>query len=181
MLKRLCENFIDENFSDYGIIKTYYKKELASIEIMPDGGDKSIYIWNNKIIDTKPVDSDMTCELEMNELEKKLQTKDGEKDVKEIIKYYLDDLYVNCLFVDFGDFKSIQEVDYDELNSDDVTSKIIKPILIDIGAANDDDNNNLAEAIEKILFKRKHLKICGVEMYYEDMSQREYRRVKEIC
>ena len=75
MNKKLVEEFVDKHYSkDFKVVKSYIGGDLSSIEIMPAGDGQSIYIWDEDLVEEKPVDNELTIELNMQVLGDCLQT-----------------------------------------------------------------------------------------------------------
>lgn len=171
---KVVEKFIDKHFGgEFRVAKTYYCSELASIEILPYGDGKSIYIWNEDLIEEEPMDNEFTIELKMQILYDKIRDVDGEKDMIDMICHFLGTEMVLCLCADYGDFIDIIEVDED-VDTDDIRSLYITPLLKNIGALYEGDSEILSEMFEKQLLHTP-IDINGVNVYLVRMSREELR------
>lgn len=179
--KRLVESFIDRYYeSDYEIAKTYDCGVLVSIEIMPKGDGKSVFIWNPKYFDVRPQDDDLTVEFEMQIFEQKLLEENGEEDMRETIDYFLSDPDLLCLCVDYGDFTDVEVIEDDE-TLDDMIYNHVKPVLYEIGAIVDEDEDiNFTKVVAKALATNIELTICGVKLFLSKVKQSDFEEMEEV-
>ena len=179
--KRLVEGFIDRYYeSDYEIAKTYDCGVLVSIEIIPKSDGKSVFIWNSKYFDVKPQDDDLTVELEMQTFEQKLLEESGEEDMRETIDYFLSDPDLLCLCADYGDFTDVEAINDDE-TLDDIICNHVKPVLYEIGAiVDEDEDDNFAEIVAKALVTNIDLTICGVRLFLSKVKQSDFEEMEEV-
>lgn len=179
MNKKLVERFVDKHYSeDFKVVKSYRGGNLASIEIMPAGDGQSVYIWDEDLVEEKPIDNELTIELNMQVLGDYLQT--DEEDMLEIINYFLGNTPIVCICADYGDFTDIMAVDVD-MSIDDVVETYITPLLYDIGALSDGDSNTLSYLVNhSILTSSGSVDINGVRIYMTEMSKSLYDTLEEV-
>ena len=179
MSKKLVEEFVDKHYSrDFEIVKSYIGGDLASIEIMPAGDGQSVYIWDEDLVEERPVDNELTIELNMRVLSNSLQT--DEESMLETINYFLGNTPITCICADYGDFTDIMAVDA-SMGVDDVIETYITPLLYDIGALNDGDNNTLSYLVNhSILTSSDGIDINGVRIYMTEMSKSLYDTLEEV-
>lgn len=179
MNKKLVERFVDKHYSeDFKVVKSYIGGNLASIEIMPAGDGQSVYIWDEDLVEEKPIDNELTIELNMQVLGDYLQT--DEEDMLEIINYFLGNTPIVCICADYGDFTDIMAVDVD-MSIDDVVETYITPLLYDIGALSDGDSNTLSYLVNhSILTSSGSVDINGVRIYMTEMSKSLYDTLEEV-
>lgn len=179
MNKKLVEEFVDKHYSeDFKVVKSYIGGNLSSIEIMPAGDGQSIYIWDEDLVEEKPIDNELTIELNMQVLGDYLQT--DEEDMLEIINYFLGNTPIVCICVDDGDFTYVMAVDVD-MSIDDVVETYITPLLYDIGALSDGDSNTLSYLVNhSILTSSGSVDINGVRIYMTEMSKSLYDTLEEV-
>lgn len=179
MNKKLVERFVDKHYSeDFKVVKSYIGGNLASIEIMPAGDGQSIYIWDEDLVEERPIDNELTIELNMQVLGDCLQT--DEEDILETINYFLGNTPIVCICADDGDFTYVMAVDVD-MSIDDVVETYITPLLYDIGALSDGDSNTLSYlANHSILTSSESVDINGVRIYMTEMSKSLYDTLEEV-
>ena len=179
MNKKLVEEFVDKHYSeDFKVVKSYIGGNLSSIEIMPAGDGQSIYIWDEDLVEEKPIDNELTIELNMQVLGNYLQT--NEEDMLETINYFLGNTPIVCICVDDGDFIYVMAVDVD-MSVDDVVETYIAPLLYDIGALSDGDSNTLSYLVNhSILTSSGSVDINGVRIYMTEMSKSLYDTLEEV-
>lgn len=179
MNKKLVERFVDKHYSeDFKVVKSYIGGNLASIEIMPAGDGQSVYIWDEDLVEEKPIDNELTIELNMQVLGDYLQT--DEEDMLEIINYFLGNTPIVCVCADYGDFTDIMAIDVD-MSIDDVVETYITPLLYDIGALSDGDSNTLSYLVgHSILTSSGSVDINGVRIYMTEMSKFLYDTLEEV-
>lgn len=179
MNKKLVERFVDKHYSeDFKVVKSYIGGNLASIEIMPAGDGQSVYIWDEDLVEERPIDNELTIELNMQVLGDYLQT--DEEDMLEIINYFLGNTPIVCICADYGDFTDIMAVDVD-MSVDDVVETCITPLLYDIGALSDGDSNTLSYLVNhSILTSSESVDINGVRIYMTEMSKSLYDTLEEV-
>lgn len=179
MNKKLVERFVDKHYSeDFKVVKSYIGGNLASIEIMPAGDGQSVYIWDEDLVEEKPIDNELTIELNMQVLGDYLQT--DEEDMLEIINYFLGNTPIVCICADYGDFTDIMAVDVD-MSIDDVVETYITPLLYGIGALSDGDSNTLSYLVNhSILTSSESVDINGVRIYMTKMSKSLYDTLEEV-
>lgn len=179
MSKKLVEEFVDKYYSeDFKIVKSYIGGNLASIEIMPAGDGQSIYIWDEDLVEERPVDNELTIELNMQVLGNCLQT--DEENVLEIINYFLGNTPIVCICADYGDFTDVIAVDTD-MSVDDVIETHITPLLYDIGALSDGDSDTLSRLVNySILTSSDGVDINGVRIYMTEMPKSLYDTLEEV-
>ena len=179
MNKKLVERFVDKHYSeDFKVVKSYIGGNLASIEIMPAGDGQSVYIWDEDLVEERPIDNELTIELNMQVLGDYLQT--DEEDMLEIINYFLGNTPIVCICADYGDFTDIMAVDVD-MSIDDVVETYITPLLYDIGALSDGDSNTLSYLVNhSILTSSESVDINGVRIYMTEMSKSLYDTLEEV-
>ena len=179
MSKKLVEEFVDKHYSeDFKVVKSYIGGNLSSIEIMPAGDGQSIYIWDEDLVEEKPVDNELTIELNMQVLGDCLQT--NEEDILETINYFLGNTPIVCICADYGDFTDVMAVDVD-MSVDDVVETYITPLLCDIGALSDDDSDTLSYLVNYyILTSSDGVDINGVRIYMTEMPKSLYDTLEEV-
>ena len=179
MNKKLVERFVDKHYSeDFKVVKSYIGGNLASIEIMPAGDGQSVYIWDEDLVEERPIDNELTIELNMQVLGNYLQT--DEEDILETINYFLGNTPIVCICADYGDFTDIMAVDVD-MSIDDVVETYITPLLYDIGALSDGDSNTLSYLVNhSILTSSGSVDINGVRIYMTEMSKSLYDTLEEV-
>lgn len=179
MNKKLVEEFVDKHYSeDFKVVKSYIGGNLSSIEIMPAGDGQSIYIWDEDLVEEKPIDNELTIELNMRVLGNYLQT--NEEDMLETINYFLGNTPIACICVDDGDFIYVMAVDVD-MNVDDVVETYITPLLYDIGALSDGDSDTLSYLVNYyILTSSDSVDINGVRIYMTEMPKSLYDTLEEV-
>ena len=179
MNKKLVERFVDKHYSeDFKIVKSYIGGSLSSIEIMPAGDGQSIYIWDEDLVEEKPIDNELTIELNMRVLGNYLQT--NEEDMLETINYFLGNTPIVCICVDDGDFIYVMAVDVD-MSVDDVIETYITPLLYDIGALSDGDSDTLSYLVNYyILTSSDGVDINGVRIYMTEMPKSLYDTLEEV-
>ena len=178
-MKRLAEIFVDNNYGEtHEVIKTYDKNVLVAIEIMPQDEGRSVLIWDKNYFEAKPEDNDFTIELEMHLLEQKLM--EDEEEIKESINYFLADEDLLCICMDYGDYIDV-EVIYDDETNEDVMENHIKPILLEIGAIKNinEESDVLAEVVSEALLKRNEITICGVTLFISEVSYAEFMEMED--
>ena len=178
MSKKLVEEFVDKYYSkDFKVVKSYIGGNLSSIEIMPAGDGQSIYIWDEDLVEEKPVDNELTIELNMQVLGDCLQT--DEEDMLETINYFLGNTPIVCICADYGDFTDVMAVDVD-MSVDDIIETYITPLLYDIGALSDGDNDILSHLVNySILTSSDGVDINGVRIYMTEMPKSLYDTLEE--
>ena len=178
MNKKLVEEFVDKHYSeDFKVVKSYIGGNLASIEIMPAGDGQSIYIWDEDLVEERPVDNELTIELNMQVLGNCLQT--DEEGMLETINYFLGNTPIVCICVDYGDFTDVMAVDVD-MSVDDVVETYITPLLYDIGALGDGDSDTLSYLVNYyILTSSDGVDINGVRIYMTEMPKSLYDTLEE--
>ena len=120
MNKKLVEEFVDKHYSkDFKVVKSYIGGNLS-------GDGQSIYIWDEELVEERPVDNELTIELNMQVLGNRLQT--DEEDMLETINYFLGNTPIVCICADYGDFTDVMAVDVD-MSVDDVIETYITPLL----------------------------------------------------
>ena len=179
MNKKLVERFVDKHYSEnFKVVKSYIGGNLASIEIMPAGDGQSIYIWDEDLVEEKPIDNELTIELNMQVLGNYLQT--NEEDMLETINYFLGNTPIVCICVDDGDFIYVMAVDVD-MSVDDVIETYITPLLYDIGALSDGDSDTLSYLVNYyILTSSDGVDINGVRIYMTEMPKSLYDTLEEV-
>lgn len=179
MSKKLVEEFVDKHYSeDFKIVKSYIGGNLASIEIMPAGDGQSIYIWDEDLVEERPVDNELTIELNMQVLGNCLQT--DEEGMLETINYFLGNTPIVCICADYGDFTDIMAVDID-MDVDDVVETYITPLLYDIGALSDGDSDTLSYLVNhSILTSSDGVDINGVRIYMTEIPKSLYDTLEEV-
>lgn len=179
MSKKLVEKFVDKYYSEnFKVVKSYTGGNLASIEIMPTGDGQSVYIWDENLVEEKPVDSELTVELNMQVLGDYLQT--DEKGMLETINYFLGNTPIVCICAEYGDFTDIMAVDVD-MKVDDVVDTYITPLLYDIGALSDGDSDTLSYLVNySILTSSDGVAINGVRIYMTEMPKSLYDTLEEV-
>ena len=179
MNKKLVERFVDKHYSEnFKVVKSYIGGNLASIEIMPAGDGQSVYIWNEDLVEERPIDNELTIELNMQVLGDYLQT--DEEDMLETINYFLGNMPIVCICADYGDFTYVMAVDVD-MSIDDVVETYITPLLYDIGALSDGDSNTLSYLVNhSILTSSGSVDINGVRIYMTEMSKSLYDTLEEV-
>ena len=178
MNKKLVEEFVDKHYSkDFKVVKSYIGGNLSSIEIMPAGDGQSIYIWDEDLVEEKPVDNELTIELNMQVLGDCLQT--DEEDMLETINYFLGNTPIVCICADYGDFTDVMAVDVD-MSVDDVVETYITPLLCDIGALSNGDSDTLSHLVNhSILTSSDGVDINGVRIYMTEMPKSLYDTLEE--
>ena len=178
MNKKLVERFVDKYYSEnFKVVKSYIGGNLASIEIMPAGDGQSIYIWDEDLIEEKPIDNELTIELNMQVLGDYLQT--DEEDILETINYFLGNTPIVCICADYGDFTYVMAVDVD-MSVDDVVETYITPLLYDIGALSNGDSDTLSHLVNhSILTSSDGVDINGVRIYMTEMPKSLYDTLEE--
>ena len=179
MNKKLVEEFVDKYYSEnFKVIKSYIGDNLSSIEIMPAGDGQSIYIWDEDLVEERPVDNELTIELNMQVLGNCLQT--DEEGMLETINYFLGNTPIVCICVDYGDFTDVMAVDVD-MSVDDVVEIYITPLLCDIGALSDDDSDTLSYLVNySILTSSDGVDINGVRIYMTEIPKSLYDTMEEV-
>ena len=179
MNKKLVEEFVDKHYSEkFKVIKSYIGGNLSSIEIMSTGDGQSIYIWDEDLVEERPVDNELTIELNMQALGNRLQT--DEEGMLETINYFLGNTPIVCICADYGDFTDIMAVDVD-MNVDDVVETYITPLLYDIGALSDGDSDTLSHLVNySILTSSDGIDINGVRIYMAEISKCLYDTLEEV-
>ena len=179
MNKKLVERFVDKHYSeDFKVVKSYIGGNLASIEIMPAGDGQSIYIWDEDLIEERPVDNELTIELNMQVLGNCLQT--DEEGMLETINYFLGNTPIVCICADYGDFTDVMAVDVD-MSVDDIIETYITPLLYDIGALSDGDSNTLSYLVNhSILTSSGSVDINGVRIYMTEIPKSLYDTMEEV-
>ena len=179
MNKKLVERFVDKHYSeDFKVVKSYIGGNLASIEIMPAGDGQSVYIWDEDLVEEKPIDNELTIELNMQVLGNYLQT--NEEDMLETINYFLGNTPIVCICVDDGDSTYVMAVDVD-MSIDDVVETYITPLLYDIGALSDGDSDTLSYLVNYyILTSSDGVDINGVRIYMTEMPKSLYDTLEEV-
>lgn len=178
-MKRLAEIFVDNNYGEtHEVIKTYDKNVLVAMEIMPQDEGKSILIWDKNYFEAKPEDNDFTIELEMHLLEEKIM--EDEEGIKESITYFLTDKDLLCICMEYD--KNIDvEIIYDDETMEDVIKNHIKPILLEIGAIKNinEESDVLAEVVSEALLKKNEVTICGVTLFISEVSYAEFMEMED--
>ena len=179
MNKKLVERFVDKHYSeDFKVVKSYVGGNLASIEIMPAGDGQSIYIWDEDLVEEKPVDNELTIELNMQVLGDCLQT--DEEGMLETINYFLGNTPIVCICADYGDFTDVMAVDVD-MSVDDVVETYITPLLYDIGALGDGDSDTLSYLVNYYISTSSDgVDINGVRIYMTEMPKSLYDTMEEV-
>ena len=179
MNNKLVEEFVDKYYSEkFKIIKSYIGGDLSSIEIMPPGDGQSIYIWDEDLVEERPVDNELTIELNMQVLGNCLQT--DEKGMLETINYFLGNTPIVCICVDYGDFTDVMAVDAD-MGVDDVVETYITPLLYDIGALGDGDSDTLSYLVNYYISTSSDgVDINGVRIYMTEMPKSLYDTMEEV-
>ena len=179
MNKKLVEEFVDKHYSEnFKVIKSYIGGNLSSIEIMPVGDGQNIYIWDEDLVEEKPVDNELTIELNMQVLGDYLQT--DEESMLETINYFLGNTSIVCICADYGDFTDVMAVDVD-MSVDDVIETYITPLLCDIGALSDGGSDTLSYLVHySILTSSDGVDINGVRIYMTKMSKSLYDILEEV-
>ena len=176
MNKKLVEEFVDKHYSEnFKIIKSYIGGDLSSIEIMPAGDGQSIYIWDEDLVEERPVDNELTIELNMQVLGNCLQT--DEEGMLETINYFLGNTPIVCICADYGDFTDVNV----DMSVDDVVETYITPLLCDIGALSDDDSDTLSYLVNySILTSSDGVDINGVRIYMTEIPKSLYDTMEEV-
>ena len=179
MNKKLVEEFVDKYYSEnFKVIKSYIGDNLSSIEIMPAGDGQSIYIWDEDLVEERPVDNELAIELNMQVLGNCLQT--DEKGMLETINYFLGNTPIVCICVDYGDFTDVMAVDVD-MSVDDVVETYITPLLYDIGALGDGDSDTLSYLVNYYISTSSDgVDINGVRIYMTEMPKSLYDTMEEV-
>ena len=179
MNKKLVEEFVDKYYSEnFKVIKSYIGDNLSSIEIMPAGDGQSIYIWDEDLVEERPVDNELAIELNMQVLGNCLQT--DEKGMLETINYFLGNTPIVCICVDYGDFTDVMAVDAD-MGVDDVVETYITPLLYDIGALGDGDSDTLSYLVNYYISTSSDgVDINGVRIYMTEMPKSLYDTMEEV-
>lgn len=179
MNKKLVEEFVNKHYGeDFKIVKSYIGGNLSSIEIMPVGDGQSIYIWDEDLVEEKPVDNELTIELNMRVLGNYLQI--DEESMLETINYFLGNTPIVCICADYGAFTDIMAVDVD-MRIDDMVETYITPLLYDIGALSDGDSDTLSYLVHySILTSSDGVDINGVRIYMTEMSKSLYDALEEV-
>ena len=179
MNKKLVEEFVDKYYSkDFKVVKSYIGGKLSSIEIMPAGDGQSIYIWDEDLVEERPVDNELTIELNMQVLGNCLQT--DEEGMLETINYFLGNTPIVCICADYGDFTDVMAVDVD-MSVDDMIETHITPLLYDIGTLSDGDNDILSHLVNySILTSSDGVDINGVRIYMTEMPKSLYDTLEEL-
>ena len=179
MNKKLVEKFVDKHYSEnFKVVKSYIGGDLSSIEIMPAGDGQSIYIWDEDLVEERPVDNELTIELNMQVLGDYLQT--DEEGMLETINYFLGNTPIVCICADYGDFTDVMAVDVD-MSVDDVVETYITPLLCDIGALSDDDSDTLSYLVNySILTSSDGVDINGVRIYMTEIPKSLYDTMEEV-
>lgn len=178
-MKRLAEVFVDNNYGeDHEVIKTYDKNVLVAIEIMPQDEGRSVLIWDRNYFETKPEDNDFTIELEMHLLEEKIM--EDEEGIKESITYFLTDKDLLCICMEYDENIDV-EIIYDDETMEDVIKNHIKPILLEIGAIKNinEESDVLAEVVSEALLKKNEVTICGVTLFISEVSYAEFMEMED--
>ena len=179
MNKKLVEEFVDKHYGeDFKVVKSYIGGDLSSIEIMPAGDSQSIYIWDEDLVEEKPVDNELTIELNMQVLGDCLQT--DEEGMLETINYFLGNTPIVCICADYGDFTDVMAVDVD-MSVDDVVETYITPLLYDIGALSNGDSDTLSHLVNhSILTSSDGVDINGVRIYMTEIPKSLYDTMEEV-
>ena len=179
MNKKLAEEFVDKYYSEnFKVIKSYIGDNLSSIEIMPAGDGQSIYIWDEDLVEERPVDNELAIELNMQVLGNCLQT--DEEGMLETINYFLGNTPIVCICVDYGDFTDVMAVDVD-MSVDDVVETYITPLLYDIGALGDGDSDTLSYLVNYYISTSSDgVDINGVRIYMTEMPKSLYDTMEEV-
>ena len=179
MNKKLVEEFVDKHYSkDFKVVKSYIGGNLSSIEIMSTGDGQSIYIWDKDLVEERPVDNELTIELNMQVLGNCLQT--DEEGMLETINYFLGNTPIVCICADYGDFTDVMAVDVD-MSVDDVVETYITPLLCDIGALSNGDSDILSHLVNySILTSSDGVDINGVRIYMTEMPKSLYDTMEEV-
>ena len=179
MNKKLVEEFVDKHYSEnFKVIKSYIGGNLSSIEIMSTGDGQSIYIWDEDLVEERPVDNELTIELNMQVLGNCLQT--DEEGMLETINYFLGNTPIVCICVDYGDFTDVMAVDVD-MSVDDVVETYITPLLYDIGALGDGDSDTLSYLVNYYISTSSDgVDINGVRIYMTEMPKSLYDTMEEV-
>ena len=179
MNKKLVEEFVDKHYSEnFKVIKSYIGGNLSSIEIMSAGDGQSVYIWDEDLVEERPVDNELTIELNMQVLGNCLQT--DEKGMLETINYFLGNTPIVCICVDYGDFTDVMAVDAD-MGVDDVVETYITPLLYDIGALGDGDSDTLSYLVNYYISTSSDgVDINGVRIYMTEMPKSLYDTMEEV-
>ena len=179
MNKKLVEEFVDKYYSEnFKVIKSYIGGDLSSVEIMPTGDGRSIYIWDEDLVEEKPVDNELTIELNMQVLGNCLQT--DEEGMLETINYFLGNTPIVCICIDYGDFTDVMAVDVD-MSVDDVVETYITPLLYDIGALGDGDSDTLSYLVNYYISTSSDgVDINGVRIYMTEMPKSLYDTMEEV-
>lgn len=178
-MKRLAEIFVDNNYGEtHEVIKTYDKNVLVAMEIMPQDEGKSVLIWDKNYFEAKPEDNDFTIELEMHLLEQKLM--EDEEEIKESINYFLADEDLLCICMEYDENIDV-EIIYDDETIEDIIKNHIKPILLEIGAIKNinEESDVLAEVVSEALLKRNEITICGVTLFISEVSYAEFMEMED--
>ena len=179
MNKKLVEEFVDKYYSEnFKVIKSYIGDNLSSIEIMPAGDGQSIYIWDEDLVEERPVDNELTIELNMQVLGDYLQT--DEEGMLETINYFLGNTPIVCICADYGDFTDVMAVDVD-MSVDDVVETYITPLLYDIGALGDGDSDTLSYLVNYYISTSSDgVDINGVRIYMTEIPKSLYDTMEEV-
>lgn len=178
-MKRLAEIFVDNNYGEtHEVIKTYNKNVLVAMEIMPQDEGRSVLIWDKNYFEAKPEDNDFTIELEMHLLEQKLM--EDEEEIKESINYFLADEDLLCICMEYDENIDV-EIIYDDETMEDIIKNHIKPILLEIGAIKNinEESDVLAEVVSEALLKRNEITICGVTLFISEVSYAEFMEMED--
>ena len=105
---------------------------------------------------------------------------EDEEEIKESINYFLADEDLLCICMDYGDYIDV-EIIYDDETNEDVMENHIKPILLEIGAIKNinEESDVLAEAISEALLKRNEITICGVTLFISEVSYAEFMEMED--
>ena len=179
MNKKLVEEFVDKHYSEnFKVIKSYIGGNLSSIEIMSAGDGQSVYIWDEDLVEERPVDNELTIELNMQVLGDYLQT--DEEGMLETINYFLGNTSIVCICADYGDFTDVMAVDVD-MSVDDVVETYITPLLYDIGALGDGDSDTLSYLVNYYISTSSDgVDINGVRIYMTEMPKSLYDTMEEV-
>lgn len=179
MNKKLVEEFVDKHYSeDFKVVKSYIGGNLSSIEIMSTGDGQSIYIWDEDLVEERPVDNELTIELNMQVLGNCLQT--DEEGMLETINYFLGNTPIVCICADYGDFTDVMAIDVD-MSVDDVVETYITPLLYDIGALGDGDSDTLSYLVNHYISTSSDgVDINGVRIYMTEMPKSLYDTMEEV-
>lgn len=181
MYKRLTEVFIDNySYEDCEILKEYANGKLIFAEIFNVKSDKTVIFYDKtRFFSENCVDTENECYLDMNIFEDKLSEDGGVEDMTSLVNYYLSEEFYNCLCIKYDGYIELERVNYDLSDCYEPIVKYISDFLVEIDVCQKENSDKLARAIEESLFNGNHISICGFELYYDDISKKDYEEAEE--